>query len=356
MATNRWQRGWGRWTAAALGGLAMAALGVQAAQADYVPMDTVYAYHDSRTGGAYLNFPLFRDIYIPSGQLPGPYGGWYDGYSGSYTDNPMYPGHPGFPFQFRNGAADIPLYIFDLEPGGYVVTGAGAASYLRMDALWYYNGGVSGTAKRPPYPPPGTPSPPAPYTSFWTGSGTGEWPGYNAGGVPGNWFTPQLPAVDFLSLPGDPQQTGQGNSYVVVGKAGWGINPAGPGADLLIQSVYRDDRTEKARISVTQDLLTYTPVAILGQDILGTQNPIRSWVLDYFVDLAAWGVTSPVLAIKIEGLDMEGASPGFDLASVRVSETSLTEPPEIIPEPSSAVLLILGLLLGLGFWGRGRRA
>ncbi|HOM17950.1 MAG TPA: hypothetical protein PLQ00_11515, partial [Thermoguttaceae bacterium] len=131
MAKYIWQQGWGRWTAVFMV-LATAGWAARAAQADYVPMDTVYAYHDSGTGGAYLKFSgdQYQDIYIPSGQLPGPYGGWFDGNSGPY---PMSPAHPGFPFQFRNGVADIPLYIFDTEPGGYIVSGSGAASYLRMD-------------------------------------------------------------------------------------------------------------------------------------------------------------------------------------------------------------------------------
>lgn len=344
MNANRWQRGWVRPTVVVLAGLSVGWLGVGSAQADYIPMDTVYSYYDSGTGGAYLNASGFLDLYIPSGDLPGPYGGWYDGNPSASAD--MSPGHPGYPFQFRNGAADIPLYIFDQEPGGYIPNKLpdgtlnnvpGAASYLRMDSLWVANGGSLGTAKRPPYVPP--PNPPEGYTSFWTG--TGEMPGFSNATVP---------AVDFLSLPGPPNEQSAG-SYVVVGVTGQGINPAGTGADIFIQSVYRETQVEKAKLYVTNDLSNFTLVGTLGQTISGTSHPGCSWLLDYYVDLANFatlGITDPVLAIKIEGLDLEGGSPGFDLASVQVSSGSLVPWQQVvIPEPGSGVLLALGML---GFW------
>ncbi len=343
MNANRWQQGWVRPTVVVLAGLSVGWLGVGPAQADYIPMDTVYSYHDSGTGGAYLNLSGQKDLYIPSGDLPGPYGGWYDGNPSASAD--MSPGHPGYPFQFRNGTADIPLYIFDTEPGGYIPNKLpdgtpnnvpGAASYLRMDSLHLQNGGTLGTAKRPPYVPP--PNPPKNYSSFWTGTGSGEMPGF-----PGI-----TTAVDFLSLPGDPQQQKQGNSYVVVGVTGQGIKPDGTGADIFIQSVYREGQVEKANLYVTNDLINFTLVGTLGETILGTPHSTGySWLMDYYVDLAN-GITGPVLAIKIEGLDLEGGSPGFDLASVQVSSGSLVPWQQVvIPEPASGVLLALGML---GFW------
>ncbi len=346
----------------------LGALYICPASADFIVMDKVYTFYDGGLGGAYLNFPQFRDLYIPSGQLPGPYGGWFDGDIPQSNNNPMSPGHPGFPYQFRNGVADIPLYIFDMEPGGYVPNKLpngtpnpvpGAASYLRFDALWYYNGGTGGTAKRPPYVPP--PNPPSPYTSFWTGPANHEWPGYNGGGVPGNWFAPRLPAADFLSLPGDAQDPSK-RSYVVVGVDGKGFLPSG-GDDLLIQAIWQLSGPELANLYVTTDPnvlndpqnVPYILVGTLGGNISGQQHNGYSWIRDYYVNLTNYGITFPVLAFKIEGLDLEAYSPGFDLASVQVNEDILIPWEQaIIPEPASWVLLAVGVLALVGWRRLGR--
>jgi hypothetical protein len=87
-------------------------------------------------------------------------------------------------------------------------------------------------------------------------------------------------------------------------------------------------------------------------DIPGQLHPGYSWIRDYYINLTAKGITYPVLAFKIEGLDKEAYSPGFDLASVQVNEDILIPWEQaIIPEPGSLVLLALGLL-GLALWRR----
>ena len=296
----------------------------------FQPMDKLYSYHDSGRGGAFLPHPTFLDIYIPKGQLPGPYGGWYNGVSDTQPPY-MYPGHPGYPFQFRNGVSDIPYFIFDVEPGGYAPGASSAPPYLRIDSLWQAKGGIGGIAERPPY-------------SF----GGGQWWTDQIGGYP----NPGSTVADFLSLPGD-DGTGSGNSYVVVGMDGLWIDPTYSGADVLIQTVTVP--AELARLWVTPDLVNYTLVGTLGGGISGTPTPgAASWMIDYSVDLAAYGITWPVLALKIEGIDAGGMSPGFDLASARVATASLF----YIPEPSSVVLLgiaMAGFFFGLARWRKARR-
>jgi hypothetical protein len=309
-------------------------------QAD--PVQVLYTYHDTSPvlGGSYLQFPGFVDIHIPSGQLPGPYGGWYDGHTHAYWEdsgNVREPAHPGYNFQFKNGVADIPAYIFDSEPGGYTPA---TTPYLRLDLL---------------HPDYTTPAPRPPYADGnWT-TQVGEYPR-----VLGDY------KADFLSLPGD----GTNDAYVVVGvmdgttlKAIGGAGASG--ADIIISQIATQDN-ERARISVstrTGDPSTFTdadfvPVVILNSAVavngvpgmVGTENLLAVWIQDYSIDLSLFGITLPVTAVKIEGIDLGDSSPGFDLGSVEFF--NITDPVGV-PEPMSAILMGLG---GFTLWfARSRR-
>ncbi len=98
----------------------------------------------------------------------------------------------------------------------------------------------------------------------------------------------------YLSLP-----TG---SFVVVGFSDETIVD-GPGDDLAVKELV--DTGEKANVYVSSDYKNFT---FLGVAKAGRTNKF---------DLASIGYTDVVRAVKIEGLDANGGSPGFDLVNVQ---------------------------------------
>lgn len=106
------------------------------------------------------------------------------------------------------------------------------------------------------------------------------------------------PAVDALSLP-----TG---SYVTVGFT-QGYITDGPGNDIFIrESGAAGDQADVYVSSLSNP--TAADFIYLGH---ATDETITSF------DLAAIGFTQPVRSVKIVGLDNNGGSPGFDVASVQ---------------------------------------
>ena len=132
---------------------------------------------------------------------------------------------------------------------------------------------------------------------------------------------------DFLSLP-----TG---SYVTVGFTDESIID-GPGDDLFITEVANNGETASVFVSHNGVTFSFLGVATGG--------------LTSSFDLNSIGFSMPVMAVKIQGLDTLGGSPGFDVVNVRVLNSG---PP--VPEPTTALLLSLGLgALGMHQRGNSR--
>ncbi len=159
-------------------------------------------------------------------------------------------------------------------------------------------------------------------------SGTGPIAGPYGGTFPGSFPVSVSPdvvigddsgsSVDFLSLP-----TG---SFVTVGFTDETVIDSA-GDDIFIQEVAANG--EEAEVFVSSDLVNFV--------LLGRAN---DGITTSF-DLADIGFTDPVRAIRIQGLDNAGGSPGFDVVNVQVLPGSIGAP---IPEPSSILLISLGLL------------
>jgi RHS repeat-associated protein len=112
------------------------------------------------------------------------------------------------------------------------------------------------------------------------------------------------PNVDFISLPR--------NSFITVGFTDEIIIDA-PGNDIFIRSL-DDAAGEMAEISVSADGVNFVVLDEIGEG--GSAA----------LDLANYGFTEPVTAIRIKGLDNRGAAPGFDLVSVEVLPGSIASP------------------------------
>jgi hypothetical protein len=126
--------------------------------------------------------------------------------------------------------------------------------------------------------------------------------------------------VDFLSLP-----TG---SFVTVGFTDETVVD-GPGNDIFISE--NAGNLERADVFVSSDNVSFT---FLG---VAVDGGVTSF------DLASIGFASPVVAVRIVGLDGLGGSPGFDVNHVQVLPGSIGP---AVPEPSTAVL-VLSVLAGL---------
>jgi hypothetical protein len=124
---------------------------------------------------------------------------------------------------------------------------------------------------------------------------------------------------DFLSLP-----TG---SFVIVGFTDDSIID-GPGADF---TVLENVGGELADVYGSTDGVGFT--------LIGTAAGTTSF------DIGPFGFSGPVRFLGIVGLDLGGASPGFDLHLIEISRESVGP---AIPEPTT---LALCGLIGAGFVG-----
>ncbi|AFY47866.1 RHS repeat-associated core domain protein [Nostoc sp. PCC 7524] len=114
------------------------------------------------------------------------------------------------------------------------------------------------------------------------------------------------PEVDWLALPL--------GSYVTVGFTDEVIID-GPGDDIFIRSFDPiDSANEFADVFVSSNGIDF--------ELLGTINQ-RGLVS---LDLANINFTKPVIAVRVQGLDNRGTSPGFDLISVEVLPGSIASP------------------------------
>ncbi len=163
-------------------------------------------------------------------------------------------------------------------------------------------------------------------------SGQGPMPGPYGGTFPGSFpvsvstsvvLGPTAPVADFLSLP-----TG---SYVTVGFTDETVID-GVGNDIFIGEVGASG--ERANVFVSSDYINFV--------FLGVALDSASTAFD----LASIGFASPVVAIKIVGLDNFGGSPGFDVDYVQVLPGSIGG---AVPEPATWAMLIAGFgLVGTG--------
>lgn len=114
------------------------------------------------------------------------------------------------------------------------------------------------------------------------------------------------PEVDWLALPL--------GSYVTVGFTDEVIID-GPGDDIFIRSFDpQDSANEFADVFVSSDGVNF--------EFLGTVNE-RGLVS---LDLADINFTKPVTAVRVQGVDNRGTSPGFDLIGVEVLPGSIASP------------------------------
>lgn len=121
---------------------------------------------------------------------------------------------------------------------------------------------------------------------------------------PGPFRVRRNPELRFLSLP-------KGSS-VTVGFAGVQIVD-GSGPDFAVRSVDPSDSAgEVAEIHVSTDLKSFKRV---GTIVAGGAQ---------LIDLQGLGLTDPVRAIRVTGLDLRGSFPGFDLISVEAINHELS--------------------------------
>lgn len=101
----------------------------------------------------------------------------------------------------------------------------------------------------------------------------------------------------------------------------------GPGDDLFIAEV--GGGGESAIISVSADGVNWTELGIADN------NSTTSY------DLANFGITQPIVFVRIEGLDAGGASPGFDADAVFALPNSIGAPvdPGTLPDPNAIVTI-----------------
>lgn len=152
-------------------------------------------------------------------------------------------------------------------------------------------------------------------------------PGFAHGGPPNDTTVPVTHAVDadlstFVSL-----RTGE---YIVIGfSTGYVFD--GPGDDLFIDET--GDASEEAQLFVSSDWgATFSFLDVINGN---TTNSL---------DLAAFGYSGTVNALKIVGLDNRGGSPGFDLTAAWGLEGSTTEVPAV-PLPATLPLMLGGAAL-----------
>ncbi|WP_293675906.1 PEPxxWA-CTERM sorting domain-containing protein [uncultured Phenylobacterium sp.] len=152
----------------------------------------------------------------------------------------------------------------------------------------------------------------------------------------------------FVSLP-----TG---SYITLGFTDE-IITNGPGDDIFISEIGRSD--EQAEIFVSSDLITFTRLGVANNSSFAAGIQ-----LSFDLGRIGFGPNDVVRAVRVVGLDNNGASPGFDLNAVQASFTSLVPGnPGLpggsgpVPEPATWAMMITGFgLTGFAMRRRARRA